>query len=370
MSSKPRTPERLYLLDALRGVAALAVVFWHWQHFSFDGYSLPADFSRETQPLFAVFFLVYRNGSLAVDLFFALSGFIFFCLYAEPISQHRISPKTFFVLRFSRLYPLHFCTMVVVAICQLVYERIYDGSFVYPANDLYHLVLNILLIPSVGLERGYSYNAPVWSVSVEAILYALFFSVCWLKKPRFIFLLALSAVGFLVVRPLYSHLGRGVGSFFLGGCVYYVYSRIIRSEHETLQMKILVLSTGLLWAATLIFSSLSYSLDSIPIVWRFSWLIPIVVLFPMSILSLALIETYRGAFARRLSFLGDISYSSYLWHFPLQLIFVLTLGQSTSFLSSTSALLFYFAVLLLLSFASFQYLERPAQRFIRQFCLG
>jgi hypothetical protein len=44
----------LDLLDALRGVAAYAVVFWHWQHFFYDG-TKPTDFLVSSQPLFEYF---------------------------------------------------------------------------------------------------------------------------------------------------------------------------------------------------------------------------------------------------------------------------------------------------------------------------
>ncbi|MDF7795325.1 hypothetical protein [Pseudomonas syringae] len=33
MSKNVNGNARLYTLDVLRGVAALSVVFWHWQHF-------------------------------------------------------------------------------------------------------------------------------------------------------------------------------------------------------------------------------------------------------------------------------------------------------------------------------------------------
>ncbi|WP_257012247.1 acyltransferase family protein [Pseudomonas moraviensis] len=69
-------PERLYALDALRGIAALAVVFWHWQHFFFQG-AAPGPLQREDQPLYSLFSLFYRHGGDAVSLFFSLSGFIF-----------------------------------------------------------------------------------------------------------------------------------------------------------------------------------------------------------------------------------------------------------------------------------------------------
>ena len=74
---------RLYSLDALRGLAALGVVLWHWQHFFTKGMGLP--YHAETLPFFGLLFPFYRFGWLAVFLFFSLSGFVFFWLYAQGL---------------------------------------------------------------------------------------------------------------------------------------------------------------------------------------------------------------------------------------------------------------------------------------------
>ena len=73
----------LHSLDFARGVAALAVVLWHWQHFFFNG-SVPGVFQREAQPFYSVLFLFYEKGWFAVDFFFALSGFVFFGYMQTP----------------------------------------------------------------------------------------------------------------------------------------------------------------------------------------------------------------------------------------------------------------------------------------------
>src|SRR5437867_12012474 len=88
------TRSRLAALDALRGVAALAVVFWHWQHFFYHGTRRGAlEISR--QPFYDVFYLFYQKGWMAVDLFFVLSGFIFFWLYSSQIADRRIGAYDF-----------------------------------------------------------------------------------------------------------------------------------------------------------------------------------------------------------------------------------------------------------------------------------
>ena len=54
MHNTPVMPERLYSLDVLRGIAALAVVFWHWQHFFYIG-DTAIGFETREQPLFNAF---------------------------------------------------------------------------------------------------------------------------------------------------------------------------------------------------------------------------------------------------------------------------------------------------------------------------
>src|ERR1700675_2139648 len=98
---------RLHSLDSLRGLAALSVVFWHWQHFyALTGRWQPG-WQRSSEPLYEFFRPLYDEGWAAVDLFFPLSGFIFFWLYGESIRERRIVASEFALLRFSRLWPLH-----------------------------------------------------------------------------------------------------------------------------------------------------------------------------------------------------------------------------------------------------------------------
>ena len=89
-----------------------------------------------------------------MDLFFALSGFIFFWLYAEAITERRVSAREFFVLRFSRLYPLHLATLLAVAAEQTLFLHLTGRYFVYGGNDGYHFLLNLGMASSWGFERG------------------------------------------------------------------------------------------------------------------------------------------------------------------------------------------------------------------------
>ena len=91
-----QTP-RLAQLDALRGIAALAVVLFH--------YTTRYDqlFGHAQAPLVA-----FPQGWLGVNLFFMISGFVIFMTLARTAR-----PMDFVVSRFSRLYPAYWGAIVL-----------------------------------------------------------------------------------------------------------------------------------------------------------------------------------------------------------------------------------------------------------------
>ena len=94
---------------------------------------------------------------------------------ATPFSIASVPGWTFFVFRFSRLYPLHLATLVAVAILQSLYFRMHGCFFVYQNNDIRHFLLQLLMASKWGFESGDSFNGPIWSISVEVLVYVVFF---------------------------------------------------------------------------------------------------------------------------------------------------------------------------------------------------
>ena len=92
------------------------------------GTELPAAFDRTEQPLYRLLWPFYEHGMYAVPLFFVLSGFVFFHLYAEAVRTGGVVAYEFFVLRLSRLYPLHVATLLLVLIGQAVAKAL-NGDF-------------------------------------------------------------------------------------------------------------------------------------------------------------------------------------------------------------------------------------------------
>jgi len=183
--------------------------------------------------------------------------------------------------------------------------------------------------------------------------------------------------------------GRGILSFFAGGLSFmlfaYVQKRRLASRFFVIAAMVLVVG-GI--AAFLANESLAYDLyrhflgtrcvlfghDVIGFALlklnTVSFRIPLALLgYPILIISLALIETSRGTLGKRLAFLGDMSYSTYLLHFPLQVVivsFALYFQMDWSRFYAPGGMLLFLAVLLPLCWLSYHRFEKPAQSFLRK----
>ncbi|HEY4123267.1 MAG TPA: acyltransferase, partial [Rhizomicrobium sp.] len=313
---------RLHSLDALRGIAALAVVLWHWQHFATLG---GAGWPREAQPFYALLKPGYLYGWIAVDLFFALSGFVFFWLYADAIAARRMTPGRFALLRFSRLYPLHWLTLAAVAILQWTYHRNTGTFFIYQTNDLMHFAASIALAQN-WFHGTESFNGPSWSISVEVLLYIVFFVLCRLRLINWQSALAMVLVGFAIRHFHLSALtGRGVMAFFIGGIAFHV-TEWIRGRADAVRLSwcavILAAAVWMVAIAQLYWPALGNEVSRLAdlLGHEAPVLLFVVLVGAPTLVALALHEQVLRFDYSKLSLLGDISYSTYLLHFPLQLL--------------------------------------------------
>lgn len=369
----PSPSPRWDSLDALRGLAALAVVVWHWQHFQFLGSAPGPGFDRSLQPAYPLLRALYEHGDAAVDLFFVLSGQVFAGLYAAPLAARTVSGLDFARRRLARLYPLHALTLLAVAAGQALAAQQGPAyaAFVYPFQDAWHFLLHLGLIPAWGLEQGHAYNAPVWSVSVEVLLYALFWALCRSGLPRVPGFLALAALGAWAVMPLNPALGRGLEGFFLGALLPSLRAGLARLDPAGRRQAPLALAVALGWLLLLSPGGLLAPAPALPGLEALRALgrPGLLALFAATVLVLVDLETAgRLRPPRPLAALGELSYGVYLLHFPLQLACVLLsdrLGLDRSVYQAAVAMPAFMVLLLALAGASHRGFERPMQAWLR-----
>lgn len=140
---KDRLPE----LDALRGIAALAVVLFHFT------------INRNAPELGWHF----NYGVTGVDIFFMISGFVIF-LTINTKTEHG---KDFIVSRFSRLYPTYWTCVLLTATFVLIYE---PNSF-----KTSNVLANFTMFPTYfGVE---DLDGSYWTLLVELVFYIWIFLI-------------------------------------------------------------------------------------------------------------------------------------------------------------------------------------------------
>jgi peptidoglycan/LPS O-acetylase OafA/YrhL len=356
--------QRYEALDGIRGIAAFLVAFvWHY----------PAKLDNKPFELFFGWF--YNHGWIMVDLFFVLSGFIFYMKYLKAVADRQISFHNFAVLRFSRLYPLHWLTFALAALL-LLYENNYNYFLQFPnvQNDLFTFTLNIFYVQNGWLTTKFSFGGAAWSTSIEIMMYLLFFVIAryFGNSKRLLYVIAvLFLIAFIIYLPkldmpiLNTQVVRGIIGFF-GGCLtayIYIYIYIY---HKT--KRNIILAIAVILAVLLILYPNIYGYPHVAI-WSPLY---ICVLFP----SILLITLMVGIIGRVLSikpflYLGTLSYTIYLLSGIIVLL-VKTFDDYFGLNIDYSTYTFFISNIVITIFIShfvYRFYEKPMQDKIRHWLI-
>jgi peptidoglycan/LPS O-acetylase OafA/YrhL len=178
-------------LDVLRGIAILGVLFFHG--FRAEYGELPFTGARR------LLILATQPGSLGVNLFFVLSGFLITGILLESRSQPDYY-RRFYARRALRILPAYYSLLILLGILHQASAGFLGLSFIYLSN-----ITNLF-----GVSMDYH---PLWSLAVEEHYYIVWPSVVRNLKPR---LLAQFSLALCLVIPLaraiafhYGHMPGG-----------------------------------------------------------------------------------------------------------------------------------------------------------------
>jgi len=337
------------ILDGLRGVAAIAVVIFHFMEIAVPDYHKS----------------FIAHAYLAVDFFFCLSGFVI--AYAYDGKLQDIGRAAFFKLRLIRLHPL----VVIGSVWGLI-------AFVFdPFNNLwlkYSEKLALLFVTScfmvpyaVVRERyfnNFHLNPPVWSLFweyVANIVYA--FVLIRMHRGVLWILVAIGAVALFCEAAYAGNLsvgwsgdnfwGGGVRAFFAftAGVLVYRSRFIVHSKVGFLVMGVLLLISFL-----------------VPYYDDYNKIIePAIIVFYYPLLLALGSGTIAGPRVHRLCELaGEISYPLYMIHYPFIWIFmswVETHKPSLQQMIGVTAVGTVF--LIVLSYAVLKYVDAPVRQALK-----
>ena len=347
--------DQLAGIEILRFLCAFGVLIWHYQHFFFLGGWDPAisQTLRQSQPLYKTLSFFYDNGSLAVPFFWVISGFIFYWHYAFAVRNRTVDFYNFVLRRFSRLYPLHFATLLIVAVGQYVYYASHKTTFIYLWNKPIWFASQLLFASNWFAREPATFNGPIWSVSIEILIYFSFFFTARAFRSGMLAPACASAVFSICFIHLHTFINPQVFAcgmyFFAGG----VAQRLTARPHA-----LLVASFGTI--ALLAVLKLGLWTDNSA---------SILLLAMTSVVAFTRLgDTFLGVLFRRLAFLGNATYSSYLLHFPLQLFTVIvvdSVGWDRKIFYSPIMLVGFIVLVIGLSLVVHRYFEMPMQELIR-----
>ena len=345
--------DSMLTIDLTRFVAATGVVALHfWQALSSHeglGQSDRLDFL-----------------TLFVDVFFIISGFVIATVYSARVGTPG-AYLDFMQKRIARLLPLHWATLSFFVAVALSLSAIGRQSNFPRAYDWHCVIPHALFLHAFNTCRSAAFNFPSWSISAEMALYLAFPIFLFLAKKLRPSLLALSA---LTLLGMYAFSGgpngnqaqgwtnwtfdfgaiRGLAGFSFGVALYAYRGALGRVG----------LAFPFLLAAFVAFLGLGLS-GIAPM-----WLAPLA--YSIAFFAIASdLSGKEGPGVRRLSGLGQLTYSIYMVHIPVRFIVLVLIGEHLFHLHGGAYILWTVCsalVVLPVAWASLILLERPARRWL------
>jgi len=311
--------------------------------------------------------LLLNGGFTGVTFFFILSGFVLAC----AVRPRDTAPK-FWRRRFFKIYPTHLITFVAA----LIMLTVITGTGVRGSDG----VLNLLLLQSwhPSLDVRISFNPVAWSLSCELLFYFAFPLLNKLinkvRPERLWFWTILSAASVLSVPSFAKLLPAGtplplgfsdwefwfVFNFPAVQLLTFVFGMFLAKvvlTGQRLPVKLggaVALTVGA-YFVTPLFGPL-YQFSAVMVV-------PLGLLIAAGAAAdLDRLPTFLGS--RLMVWLGDISFAFYMWHYPVIVSghHWLGAGENWSTTTAVAVIALLFAVALVLSWATFKFVEQPIMK--------
>ncbi len=184
--------KHLKYIDALRGIAASWVVFFHiWNRYYPEMNTQNHAFyvPDVLQWNFVISFLLFQYGYIGVTLFFVLSGFCIHLPQAKRYAQSgsdQLSIKDFGKRRFWRLYPAYWASIVLSAVALGFYPLLLGILNHQPVNfaatmDLRGAFFNAFFLQQFAPDT-LLFNGVYWTLLFEVQFYAFYPALLWLIR--------------------------------------------------------------------------------------------------------------------------------------------------------------------------------------------
>ncbi|MBX4992888.1 peptidoglycan/LPS O-acetylase OafA/YrhL [Rhizobium binae] len=316
------------VIDALRGIAGLLVFLSHADAYNLIRIKPIAHYSGYV-------------GAIGVCVFFVLSGYLIWASAGRLLDRpHGL--RTYAIHRAARIMPLYY---VALGFAALIFRHV-SG---YPVEvGFYDMVRHITFTQALIPDVSRALNPVLWTLTFEMIFYVAAPALFALRSffPAFIIIAASSFILCQFVASPYFKFLNLMPLFVLG--MWLAHYRLAPTWVCAVACAVIGIALGLLGAKAYLISS----------VWGFGVFSAMVWL-----------RGFRSSLAvKALAWVGVISYSLYIWHYMLIEI-VGWLLTRVGFMPSNypvSTGVGLTALTLAVSWASYRYIELPAQASVRR----
>ena len=357
-----------HLLYFLTWICSFIVVLYHYVWF-FNIYEYQAN-------SFLNYIIINQEyGANFVWLYWCISGYIFVSLLSENKIENF---KNFFLKLFEKFYPLQLLTLIVITTLQYVSIKLFGYTQKNFEFDFYHFVLHIFFISDWGFQQGFSFNAPVWfmSILIPIYIFSYFFKKIILQK-RIIFPLSIILITYFFIPFFYNNFLSKIllfkeiqlqALFNFGQCLIYfnlgIFIFTITNDYilTILRKKIFfIIFLNFFLIITSVYI-LNFEKDG------FLKIIPSTIILFTNIIILFSILDYLTLFSfRKLNSLSNTSYSIYLWHFPYQVFLLIIFEYNNIDLKKFNSIYMFFIYifsLFLIGYLSYFVFEKPSKKLI------
>ncbi len=316
---------KLGYLNILRFLGAfLIAILLHW-----NDHVLPA--IGQTNNFDSInHFLYYLtvNSYVFTEMFFIISGFLFAKIYIDRIKNNNYTLKKFMTSRYIRIFPLVIISSIVMYILHSIYFNKFGVFFSCGTKKIEILIFDILFagISTLGIQIG-SLNGPIWYIGPLMLCYILayFLTQKYKKNNNYLIYSLPIFVGLYIFLSGYNlfilntNIARGLIAFFTGTLIGNTkvlnYFDTLKTKKKYI-IKSIMFIIILLFTSTIIFNKSDLYIGSYndSIITYSLFFFPLVILFLYDIKIINKIGN-----TKLFKFLGNISYSIYIWNFPILL---------------------------------------------------
>ena len=303
-----------------------------------------------------IFLKVISNyGFLLVELFFIISGYLFYVSYNKKIINKKINFNSFIKKRYKRLIPLAALTSIIMFILEYTYFKFFKEYWILKNNNIISLIYQVTGIQYWTNIQDSSLNNVTWYISVLLLCYIVYFFITKYSKKVGNLIYIYSLILFVILMTFSINIPfinyytlRGLIAFGIGIIVAIIIENndLKKISNATIPVLIVVFILTCIFKNE-IMGYIVFYLDFI--------------IYPCLLINILRFEfLLKRIDIKTTELLSNISFGIYLWNLPIQLLFYIIFKISKIKIDYSNIYVFIIQIIIhiIVGIISYKYIEK------------